>query len=208
MNNEELLICISAVTIVSFFSLIPEIAKWGAQTPSYLSDSCESVVKSEHKSPFYKLWQYAIKNKPSTNNESAVYFNNEKYVRIQGTVPSYQCSPERFEQSEDYITLSTSINFQKQLSVYSKLSFYKRNNYNIGWFNIFGFFSYIYIIVQVLSCIKHVLGRNQIYVNGRHFKLNNLTSQIYRNVVWQQSKEPCRIYAYLNRVFHHQVCCL
>ncbi|VEJ44494.1 hypothetical protein [Bartonella vinsonii] len=208
MNNEELLICILAVTITPFFSLITEIGKWSVQTLSHRFGSYEPVVKSEYKSPSYKLWQYAIKNKPSTNNESAVYFNNKKYIHIQQSSPSYQCSPEKLKQSENYTKLLTLAPYRKQSSLEGNLSFHKCNNCNVGWLNVCGLIPYIYMVSRMLACIKNVLRRNQICECKKCFKLNNLALRVYGNAVCQHLKKTHSIYVYINRIFYHQVCCL
>ncbi|AGF76475.1 putative membrane protein [Bartonella vinsonii subsp. berkhoffii str. Winnie] len=208
MDHEELLICILAFTATSFFSLLTEIGKWSIQISSRLTNSCEPVVKSEYKSSFYKLWQYMIKSKPSICNESAVRFNNKKYIHIQQSSPSYSYSPEKLKQSENYTKILNLAPYRKQSSIENNLSFYKCNNYSVGSLNVCNFIPYVYMVCGMLACIKNVLRKNQICACKESFKLDNFTSRVNGNAVCQRLEKTHRIYVYINRVFYHQVCCL
>ncbi|WP_455480632.1 hypothetical protein V3564_05795 [Bartonella sp. B12(2025)] len=214
MNCGELFIFVSVVTAVSFFSSITGIGKRSMQASFQLFgshepfSSHEPAVESEYKSPVYKLWQYVIKNKPSTHNGNAVYFNTKQYPHIQRFFVS-QCSPERLRQSESYAKQSTSIESQKRLSFENNLSFHEYDDHSgIGWRNVFGSVLHIYLTNRILVYVKNVFGRGQVCGRKEYSELNNLTSRIHKNTVWQQSEKPHRIYAHANRVFYHQVYCL
>lgn len=185
MNNEELFNCVAIITTVSFFSLIAEMGKRSVQSSLSLSDSYEPAVKSEYKSPFYKLWQYVTKNKPSPHNDRTVYSCNEKYSHKQQLFSSYQYSLEKNKKSENYIKQSISIVLQKWLSLKSNLSC-KHNSHHIDW---------------MLMCVRNIFNGTQIYVRTGYLKLKDLALNIYQNTVRRQSEKTHKLNVYINRFF-------
>lgn len=187
MDHENLFNCVASITTVSFFSLIAEMGNRSVQKPLHLPDSHEPAVKSEYKSPFYKLWQYVIKNKPSLHNDRTVYSCNDKYSHKQEPFSSYQYSQEKIKKSENYIEQSTSIVLQKWLSLKSKLSFCKHNNHHIDW---------------ILVSVRNIFKGKQIYVRTGYSKLKNPASYIYQNTVEQQSEKSHRLDVCISKSFY------
>ncbi|WP_273720600.1 MULTISPECIES: hypothetical protein [unclassified Bartonella] len=191
MNHEELFNCVAIVTTVSFFGLIAEMDNRGVKNLLPLPDSHEPAVKSEYKSPFYKLWQYVKKNNPSTHNDHTVHSYNEKYSHTQRLFSLDQYPLEKIEKSENDIKQSALTTLQKWLSFKSNFSFCKHNNYHIDW---------------ILAYVKTFLKRKQIYIHTGYSKLKNLTSYIHQNTVWQQSEKLRKLHVCIKRSFHHWVC--
>ncbi len=190
MDHEELFNCIAIITTVSFFSLNAEMDNRGIQSLLPFPNSHEPAVKSEYKSPFYKLWQYVLKNKPSPHSDRVVYSCNKKYSHTQRLFALYQYSPEKFKKSENYIQQSVSIVPLKWLSLKNHLFFYKHNRHHID---------------GILAYARSILKRKRIDVCKRCSKLKKLTSYIHRNTMWQRSERPRKLDVCINESFHNWV---
>ncbi len=193
MDHEELFNCVAIITTVSFFGLIAEMDNRGIQRPLPLPDSHEPAVKSEYKSPFYKLWQYVRKNKPSVHNDRTVHAYNKKYSHTQRLSGLNRYSLEKIEKSKNYIKQSTPTTKQKWFFLKSNLSFCKHDCYHIDW---------------VLEYVKNILKKKQIHIYKGYSKLKNLASSIYQNTVWQQSEKPHRLDVCIKKSFHDWMYCL
>ncbi|EJF74700.1 hypothetical protein MEC_01224 [Bartonella alsatica IBS 382] len=207
MDHEKLFNCVSIITTVSFFSLILEMDNQGVQISSHLPDSHEPAVQNEYKSPFYKLWQYMKKNKPSLHNDSVVHSSDKKYSYIQRVSASYQYYSDKLRQLENYTKKITSVIPQKWFSFKDKLFFRKHNSYNIFRSNTFGFVPQMYLFGWMRVYFKNTLKRIQIYSCKECSKFGNLASSI-RNTMWLLLEKPNKINVCINRFFHHWVCCL
>ncbi len=204
MNPKELFIGISITTTASFFSSIAGTLKCSAQTPSHLSDSHESVVKSKYRSSLYKLWQYATKNKPSLYNDSVVYYNNKTSPHTQRLFTSCKFFLKRFLQLENYIKQATSIRYQRLL--FFKRSVFFRDSNNIGWRNVLYFIPHFYLFGWIFAYIRNILRREQRNNCKEYSKLNNLVLQIYK-IKRQREKAPQRISICINKILHNKVYC-
>ncbi len=198
MNHEELFVCVSVVTIISFFNLTVEIGNQGVKKSLHSPESCESADRNEYKSPLYKLWQYVTKNKPSLHNSGAFYSNRKKCSLIRWVSASYLYSSKGFRQSGNYIRQLASKAILRRLLFKSSFPFCKHDDYSTGFY----FVPHVYPIGQILAYVK-----SQIYDRNRYSKLGNFTVRIYRDAVEQQPKRSCRLSIYINRIFHHRVCC-
>lgn len=190
MNHEELFFCISVITIISFFSLIIEIGSWRVKRLPHPSESRESAVKNEYKSPLYKLWQYVTKNKPSSHSDNTFCSNYKEYSRIQRILLSYSYSLKNCTKQ------STLINTLKWLSFKSKLFLCKRHKYSVRCSH----FLHIYTIIQMLAYIK-----SQIFDYWKYSKLDDFSLQIDKDVVMQRLEKSHRFSTYINRIFYCRV---
>ncbi|MBB5074242.1 hypothetical protein HNQ69_001379 [Bartonella callosciuri] len=206
MNHEKNFIGVSIVTTVSFFSSIAEIGNRSMKNAPSSSDSHKSAVESDYKSPFYKLWQYVTKNKPSIYNGSTNYPYNKKYSYRERVFTSYWYSPKGFLESNNYTKKSTSMDLQKQSLLDDDFSLCKQNNSDIEGRNIFSFTPYLYTVNQMLAYIKSGLERNRICARKGYPKRNNLTSRIYENTMWQHSEKPHRIGIYIDKIYPWVYC--
>ncbi len=204
MNHKELFIGISITTTASFFSSLVGTTKCSTETPSHLSDSHESVVKSKYKSSLYKLWQYATKNKPSLYNDSVFHYNNKTFPQTQGLFTSYKYFLKGFLQLGNYIKQATSIQYQRLLFFKSGVFF--RNSNNIDWRNVLYFIPHFYLVGWIFAYIRNILRREQSNNHKEHSKLNNLVLQIYK-VKRQREKALQRISICINKIFHNKVYC-
>ncbi len=199
MNHEELFVCVSVVTIIPFLNSIIEIGNRSVKELLHLSESHESAVRNEYKSPLYKLWQYMTKGKPSLHNDSAFCSNNKKYFPTQQISSSYPYFLKRFRQSENYTRQLAFVAISKRLLFKSNFPFYKYNDYNTGC----GFVSYICPANRILAYVK-----SQIYGCKKYSKLNDFALRICRNVMEQQSEKLRRFNTYISKIFYHRMYCL
>ncbi|UNF43717.1 hypothetical protein MNL07_07540 [Bartonella krasnovii] len=204
MYHKELFICVSTSTIVSFFSLVAEIGKCSAQTPSHLPDSHESVVKSKYKSPLYKLWQYATKNKPSLYNDGVVHYNNTSCPQIQKVFTWYKCSLNLFLQQRNYIKQAASREFQKSLLIKSRTFFLHSNN--IDWRSQLCFIAYIDLASWIFIYITNLLRKEKSHRHKEYFRQNNFVLQIYKTKR-QRQKALNSIGICINKTLHNKVYC-
>ncbi|WP_142416709.1 hypothetical protein [Bartonella massiliensis] len=204
MDHRELFICASVFTTASFFSLIAEISKCSVQTPSPLSDSYESAVKSKYKSLPYKLWQYTAKNKPSAYNDNIVYYNNKKHAHIQQLFIPYKCSLKIFSQLKNDIKQAISIDFDKLLLL--KSCFFCLNSNNIYWHNKLYFVPRIDLTSWIFASIKNILKKEQSNNHKEYSKWTNLVLQIYK-IKKQRQKASRRMGIYINKILHNRVYC-
>ncbi|MET3559392.1 hypothetical protein ABID39_000062 [Bartonella japonica] len=206
MDHEEFFICVSAITAVPFFSSITEIGNWGVKALLHSSDFYKSAVKSKYKPPLYKLWQYVIKDKPSTYNSGIVYFDDKGYPHIRQVLASYLYPSERLKQCKNYAKQLASLSFKKRLSFKDILLFRKYSSHTIGRRHMLDFFPCVHVINQTSSHVKNILGKCQTYSHRVCCKLNNFTSRYrftsyYRNVVYQRLEKAHRIGVYINKIF-------
>ncbi|WP_375624402.1 MULTISPECIES: hypothetical protein [unclassified Bartonella] len=204
MNHKELFIGIPITITASFFSSIAGTTKCSAKTPSHLSDSHESVVKSKYKSSLYKLWQYVTKNKPSLYNDGIVHYNNKTFPHTQRLFASYKFFLKRFLQLKNYIKQATSIQYQRLL--FFKSSAFSRDSNNIGWRNVLYFIPHFYLVGWIFAYIRNILRREQSDNHKEYSKLNNLVLQIYKIKI-QREKAPQRISICINKILHNKVYC-
>ncbi|WP_375626634.1 MULTISPECIES: hypothetical protein [unclassified Bartonella] len=204
MDHKELFIGTSITITASFFSSIAETTKCSAQTPSHLSDSHESVVKSKYKSSLYKLWQYATKNKPSLYNDSVVHYDNKTSPYTQRLFTSYKFFLKRFLQPENYVKQAASIQYQRLL--FFKSSAFFRDSNNIGWHNVLYFIPHFYLVGWILAYIRNIFRREQNNNHKEYSKLNNLVLQIYK-IKKQRENAPQRMSICINKILHNKVYC-
>lgn len=200
MDYKELFIGISITSAVSFFSSVIRTDQCSAQTPLYLSDSHESVVKGKYKSPFYKLWQDATKNKPSLYNDGVVYYENI----IKRIFTSYKCSLKNFLQLKNYIKQVTSIKFQR--SMWLKIRIFSRDFNNICWRSVLYPIPCIDLVCWIFVYIRNILRRKHNNNHKEYSKLSSLVLQIYK-IKRQQEKAPHRIGICINKILHNKVYC-
>ncbi len=204
MDYKKLFIGISITSTVYFFSSIMRTGKYSAQTPSHLSDSHESVVKGKYKSLFYKLWQYATKNKPSSYNGGVIYYENKRPPQVQWLFTSYKCFLKRFLHLKNCIKQVPSLKSQRSFLLKSSAFFHKSNN--IGWRNVSYFIPHIDLIGWILAYIRHLLRKEQFNNHKEYSKLNNPILQIYK-IKRRQQKAPHRIGICIHKIFHNKVYC-
>ncbi|WP_375666188.1 hypothetical protein [Bartonella sp. TT121SHDZB] len=204
MDYKELLVCISVITTELFFSSVAGTGKCSAQTTSHLSAPHESAVKGKYKSPLYKLWQYATKNKPSRYNDGVVYYNNKRNPYIQRLFTSYKCFLKRFLQLKNFIKQASSIEFQKPFLL--KNSVFFRKSDNTGWRNVPCLIPHTDLVGCTLAYIRNPLRKKQANNHKEYFKLNNLVLQIYK-IKRQRQKAPRRIGIRTNKILHNKVYC-
>lgn len=204
MYCKELSICVSASTTASLFISIAEIRKCRAQMPSHLPDSSESVVKSKYKSPFYKLWQYATKNKPSPYNDGVIHYNDMNYPQIQRIFTSYKRYLNFFLQLENYIKQAISRECKRSLLLKSPI--FSRHCNNIGWRNLLCFIPHIDLVSCVLTYVRNLLRKERSHHHEEYSKLNNPVQQIYK-IKRQRQKASNRISIYINKILHNKVYC-
>ncbi len=156
MSHEKLVIGVSVFTTISFFSSIAGIGKCSAQIPLHLPDSHKSAVKSKYKSPLYKLWQYAAKNKPSLYNSDVIHSSGKKHSQLQRFFTTYQYFSEKFIQLENCIKQSISETSRKWFLCENIFSFHKCNNDNINLYNILCFILRIYLVHQILAYVRNI----------------------------------------------------
>ncbi|EJF97432.1 hypothetical protein MEE_00060 [Bartonella elizabethae F9251 = ATCC 49927] len=204
MYCKKLSICVAASTTASLFISIAEIRKCRAQTLSHLPDSPESVVKSKYKSPFYKLWQYATKNKPSPYNDGVVHYNDTSYRQIQRIFTSYKCYLNFFLQRENYIKQVISRESQRSLSLKSPI--FSRHCNNISWRNLLCFIPHIDLVSCVLTYVRNLLRKERSHHHEEYSKLNNPVQQIYK-IKRQRQKASNRISIYINKILRSKVQC-
>ncbi|WP_144752518.1 hypothetical protein [Bartonella saheliensis] len=204
MYHKELLICVSASTIASFFSLVAEIGKCSAQIPPHLPDSHESGVKSKYKSPLYKLWQYATKNKPSPYNDSVIRYNNTRYPQIEKVLNWYKCSLSFFLQQRNYIKQAASREFPKSLLLKSRTFFLHSNN--INWSGQLYFTVYTDLASWIFIYITNLLRKEKSHHHKEYSKQNNFVLQIYKTKK-QRQKALNSIGICINKTLHNKVYC-
>ncbi len=202
MYHKELFICVSASTTTSFFSSVAEIGKSSAQMPSHFADSHESVVKSKYKSPFYKLWQYATKNKPSPYNDGIVYYDNKKSPQVQRIFTLYKCPSNLFLQRENYIKQVTSRESQRSLLLKNGIFFIHPNN--VGWRSLLCFIPHIDLFSWIFTYTRNLLRKERSHNHQGHFKLNDSVFQICK-IKRQRQKTPSNIGIYINKILHNKV---
>ncbi|OLL49094.1 hypothetical protein AT246_02195 [Bartonella henselae] len=208
LNHEELLICASVFTSVSFFSSIAETGNRSVKASLQFSDSHGSAVESAYKSPFYKIWQDLIKNKPLKHNGSAIHLHNKKGSHIKQVAVSYQSWLERVKTAENYIVQSATIHPKKCLWLRDLFSFCNHNNCSTCRCNIYGFVLHVCTAKHILKYVKNILLNNGICgCKEQSSKLSNITSPIYSNAMWQNLKIPHNIGFYIDKFFHHRVYC-
>lgn len=203
MYHKELFIYVSASTTVSFFSSVIGTGKYSAQTPAHPADSHESVVKSKYKSPFYKLWQYATKNKPSSYNDGVVYHKDKNYPQARRIFTSYKHFFNFFLQLKNYIKQANSIN-SKRLLFFRNCVFIRHSN-NICWHNLLYFIPHISLISWIFVYIRNLIRKEKSNNYREYFKLNNLVLQVYK-IKKQRQKAPNKIGIYINKSLHNKVC--
>ncbi|WP_175869103.1 hypothetical protein [Bartonella gabonensis] len=204
MYYKELLICVSASTIASLFSLVSEIRKCSAQTASHLPDSHESGVTSKYKSPLYKLWQYATKNKPSPYNGGVIHYKNKQYPKVQEIFTWYKCSLNFFMQRGNYIKQAISKMSQRSLLLKSHIFF--RHPNNISWCGLPCFMAHIDLISWLFIHITNLLRKEKSDNHKEYSKLNNSVLQIYK-IKRQQQKAPNGMDICVNQILHNKVYC-
>ncbi len=170
--------------------------------PSHLLDSAETVVKSKYKSPFYKLWQYATKNKPSPYNDGVVHYNNTSCPQIQRIFTSYKCYLNFFLQLENYT--KQAISRESQSSLLLKGPIFFRHPSNIGWCNLLCFMPHIELISCILTYIRNLLRKERSHHHEEYSKLNNPVQQIYK-IKRQRQKAPHRIDICINGILSNKV---
>ncbi|KEC55940.1 hypothetical protein O9A_00165 [Bartonella koehlerae C-29] len=208
LNNEELLICASVFTSVSSFSSIAETDNRSVKASLHFSDSHGSAVESAYKSPFYKIWQELIKNKPLKHNGSAIHLHNKKDSHIKQVSVSYQSYSERVRAAENYMTHSITMSQQKYPWRKNLFSFRNGNNRSIIWCDVYGFVLHVYTVKHMLKYVKNILRNNGICsCKEQTSKLSNLTSRIYSNVMWKNLKTPHNVGVYIDKFSHHGVYC-
>ncbi|QEE08204.1 hypothetical protein D1093_00730 [Bartonella kosoyi] len=203
MEYKKLFIGISITTTVPFFSSVIRTGEYSAQTPSHLSDFHESVVKGKYKSPFYKLWQYAAKNKPSLYNDDVVHYHNKRYSQVKRIFAWYKCFLKFFLQLEEYIKHVTSTELQRSSLLKSRIFLYHSNN--IGLRSLPYFISHVDLIPWIFTYTGNLL-RKEKNNYKEYFKLNNSVFQIYK-IKGQRQKAPNKIGVYINKILHNKVYC-
>ncbi|QUG72429.1 hypothetical protein FOL54_05610 [Bartonella quintana] len=207
LHHEELLICASDITTVSSFSSIAETGKRIVKAPLYFYNSHGPAVEGAYKSPFYKLWQDLIKDKPSTYNDGAFHSYNKKHSPIKRVSTLYQPSSERVRTAENYMMQSPST-LQQEQSWFKYFFFYNLNDYPINWRDTFGFVSDLRTVKYRLTYVKNIFGKNKSYrLKKQSSKLNKLTWRIYSNTVWRHLKKTYRIDFYIDKFFYYRVYC-
>lgn len=204
MYHKDLFICVSASAIAFFSSLVAEIGKCSKRTPSHLPDSHESGVESKYKSPLYKLWQYATKNKPSLYNDGVVHYNNKRHPQVREIFTWYESSLNFFLQRRSYIKQATSKDSQRLLLLKSRIFFLHSNN--IGWHGQLCFIARIDLASCVLTYIRNLLRKEKSHHYREYSKQNNSVFQIYKTKR-QQQKTPNSIGICVNKILHNKVYC-
>ncbi len=204
MYYKELFIYVSASTAVSFFSSVIGTGKYSAQIPLHLSDSHESAVKSKYKSPFYKLWQYATKNKPFSYNDGVVYHKDKSYPQVQRIFISCKRSLKFFLQLKNYIKQANLIASKR--SLFFRSCVFVRHSDNVCWHNLLYFMPHIDLISWIFVYIRNLIRKEKSNNYREYFKLNNLVLQIYK-IKKQRQKAPNKIGVYINKSLHNKVYC-
>lgn len=197
MKRKSLFVFASLAGAMTLFSQNANADDWGCQVLLCLSDPRGPTTEAECRPPIHKLWDHLRKGRPFPNCDMAVNSQTGKRSYAKQVFDYYDPCPEGTKPAGGYITTSTSSDRREWRKLKYGFSSHGRNNDSDS--SYFGPGS-----LGQRACVGNLLGSYNVW-QGSGDSSDNITVQVYDQVVWQQPQSPRAIDVYIDEKFHQRV---